>query len=65
MNKKPTYRKVNCCEDSDLLVDYNQDDNEFQIVFQDSSSNYPTAQRIEYCPFCGILLDLNLVVDEV
>jgi len=58
------YGLVACCgrDDDSLRFDYNN--NSFYIDVSEDNKG-PYIDNVEYCPWCGILLDTNLIVEKV
>lgn len=72
MKKHPesdnTFNFVKCCEGNDHKIAFNDFKNRFYfVVFDDNRSNHYEDHydlgEIYRCPWCGILLDTNLLED--
>lgn len=53
------YAYVKCCEKNKQYIFITYDDNLFNL----DNGNGVIPDNIEYCPWCGILLDTNLLED--
>lgn len=54
--------EVNCCENGGWIY-YNNKEGVFKLIGYDGNIEGPDYgdHPIEYCPWCGILLDTNLL----
>lgn len=58
--KFENYGVVYCCDRDDDCVRYDYDRNVFYIDLE-AGPGVPYVDNVEYCPWCGILLDTNLL----